>query len=147
MGSCIRDSYDFNLTLKCCKCGIISLKSNFNKNKTNRDGHRSKCRSCCKNYSKKYYYDNQDRLLNKQKLYDKQNRAKINSNERMRRQSDINYRLIKNTRCRNYHALNGKTKSSSTLDILGIDIETYKKWIEFQFTPEMNWSNIEIDHV
>ena len=80
-------------------------------------------------------------------MYDKQNRAKINSNERMRRQSDIIYRLIKNTRCRIYHALNGKTKSSSTLDILVIDIETYKKWTEFQFTPEMNWSNIEIDHV
>ena len=39
------------------------------------------------------------------------------------------------------------TKSSSNRDILGIDIETYKKWLEFQFTPEMNWSNIEIDHV
>ena len=80
-------------------------------------------------------------------MYDKQNRAKINSNERMRRQSDINYRLIKNTRCRIYHALNSKTKSSSTVDVLGTDIETYKKWIEWQMTPEMNWTNIELDHV
>ena len=80
-------------------------------------------------------------------MYDKHNRAKINSNERMRRQIDINYRLIKNTRCRIYHVLNGKTKSSSTLDILGIDIQTYKNWIAWQMTPEMNWSNIEIDHV
>ena len=32
-------------------------------------------------------------------------------------------------------------------DILGIDIYSYKKWIEFQFAPEMNWSNIAIDHV
>ena len=39
------------------------------------------------------------------------------------------------------------TKQSSTKEILGIDIGTYKKWLEFQFTPEMNWSNIEIDHV
>ena len=38
-------------------------------------------------------------------------------------------------------------KSSSTIDILGIDIETYKKWIEWQMTPEMSWTNIEIDHV
>ena len=147
MSNCIKDLYEYDLVKKSNKCGIVSLKSNFYKNKTNRDGHRSECRSCCKNYSKKYYYDNQDRLLNKQKLYGKQNRAKINSNERKRRQSDTNYRLIKNTRCRIYHALNRKTKSSSTLDILGIDIETYKKWLEFQFTPEMNWSNVEIDHV
>ena len=39
------------------------------------------------------------------------------------------------------------TKQSSTKEILGIDVDTYRKWIEFQFTPEMNWSNIEIDHV
>ena len=147
MSKCIKDLYDYDLVKKCSKCEIISLKSNFYKDRTKNDGYRSSCKICCKNYSKQHYYDNQDRLLNKQKLYDRQNRAKINSNERMRRQSDINYRLIKNRRCRIYHALNVKTKSSSTLDILGIDIETYKKWIEFQFTPEMNWSNIEIDHV
>ena len=39
------------------------------------------------------------------------------------------------------------TKQSSTKDILGIDIETYRKWIEYQMTPKMNWNNIEIDHV
>ena len=38
-------------------------------------------------------------------------------------------------------------KQSSTKEILGIDIETYKKWIEYQMTPEVNWDNIEIDHV
>ena len=38
-------------------------------------------------------------------------------------------------------------KSISTKEILGIDINTYRRWIEYQFTPEMNWSNIEIDHV
>ena len=43
--------------------------------------------------------------------------------------------------------MHGKIKLSSTRDILGIDIETYKKWIEWQFTPEMNWNKIEIDHV
>ena len=59
----------------------------------------------------------------------------------------VNFRLIRNTRRRNYLALNGKTKPSSTKDFLGIDIEAYKKRLEFQFTPEMNWSNIEIDHV
>ena len=44
-----------------------------------------------------------------------------------------------------HHALNSNSKSSSTFDILGIDIETYPRWIEWQMNPEMNWSNIEID--
>ena len=38
-------------------------------------------------------------------------------------------------------------KQSSSRDILGLDIETYRKRIEYQMTPEMNWQNIEIDHV
>ena len=40
--------------------------------------------------------------------------------------------------------MKGKSKSSSTNEI---DIDTYGKWIEYQMTPEMNWLNIEIDHV
>ena len=39
------------------------------------------------------------------------------------------------------------TKQSSSINILGIDIDLYRKWLKFQFTPEMNWENIEIDHV
>ena len=39
------------------------------------------------------------------------------------------------------------TKQSSTNEILGIDIDTYRKRIEWQMTPAMNWTNIEIDHV
>ena len=62
-------------------------------------------------------------------------------------QTDVNFQLIRNTRRRIHHASNSKSKSSSTRDLLEIDINLYKKWIEFQFTPEMNWSNIEIDHV
>ena len=38
-------------------------------------------------------------------------------------------------------------ESSSTREFLGIDIETYRKWIEYQFTPEMILSNIELNHV
>ena len=61
--------------------------------------------------------------------------------------TDIKFSLIKNIRRKIHHALNGKSKSSFTLDILGIDIETYPKWIEWQMTPEMNWTKIEIDQV
>ena len=55
-----------------------------------------------------------------------------------RLKSDASFRLIRNKRQRIHHALNGKSKSFSTLDILGIDVETYRKRIEYQLTPEMN---------
>ena len=55
---------------------------------------------------------------------------------------------LRNTERRVQHELNGKSNSSSTRINLGIDIELHiEKWIEFQMTPDMNWSSIEIDHV
>ena len=55
--------------------------------------------------------------------------------------------MICKTRSKIRQALNGKSKSISTKENLVIDFDTFRKWIEFQFTPEMNWLNFEIDHV
>ena len=46
MSNCIKDLYDYNLIKKCSKCGIISLKSNFHKNKKSSDGLVSQCKRC-----------------------------------------------------------------------------------------------------
>ena len=70
MSSCIK-----HLVKKCRVCKKILLKSNFHKNKNMSDGFNQQCKFC----TKVYYVDNQDRLLDKQKLYDKQNRDKINT--------------------------------------------------------------------
>ena len=100
--------------------------------------------------TKKCYLDNRDEILDRNKDFYSENhnkiinRIKIYSNNRYK--TDINYRLIKNTRCRIHHELNGISKSSSTIDILGIDIDSFKKWIEWQMTPGKNWFNIQIDH-
>ena len=59
----------------------------------------------------------------------------------------ITFRLICKTRSRIYRSSKGVTKQSSTKDILGVDIDLYRKCLEWQFTPEMNWSNTEVDHV
>ena len=110
------------------KCRTFSLKSNFYKDITKIDGYRPECINC----TKQYHYKNSE---------------KRNLRQRKRLAIDVNYRLIENTRRRIHHAFNRKRKPSSTLDILGIDIKTYKRWTEFQFTPEINWSNTEVDYV
>ena len=61
--------------------------------------------------------------------------------------TDGNCRLSHDTRRRIHHALNGKLKTSSSRDLLGIDTDLYRKWIECQMNPLMNWSNTEIEHV
>ena len=113
---------------KCSKCKSPSPKSNFHKDITKKDGYKSECTNCTKQNQYK-------------------NREKRNLRERKRLAIDVNYPLSRNTRRRIHRPLKGKSKSSSTKDILGINTNTYKRWIEFQLSREMNWSNIEIDHV
>ena len=151
MINCIKDLYDYDLIKKYRVCKNVLLESNFYKNKNMSDGLQSQCKFCVHSYKKNYYVANQDRLLNKQKLYIKENRNKINTrmNEyvKNRIKPDVNFRIIRNKRRRIYQALNGKLKSSPTKEILGIDNDLYRKWTEWQFTPEMNWGYIEIDHI
>ena len=73
MSNCIKDLYDCDLVKKCCRCGIISLKSNFHKIKNMNDGLHPHCMSC----KKQYYNENRDRLINKQKFYNKENYDQI----------------------------------------------------------------------
>ena len=130
MSNCIKDLYDYSLVKKSRVGKNILLKSNINKNIKSKDGLQSQCKFCLNDYNKNYYVANQDRLLNKQNLYNKGNRDKINTrmNEyvKNRIKTDVNFRIIRNTGRRIHQALQGKTKSSSTKDMLGIDIETYK---------------------
>ena len=74
-----------------------------------------------KNHKKQCYEDNREKIRNQQKKYYDENRDVIIKNqikyERNRREADVNFRLICNPRRRIHHALNGKSKSSGTLDV------------------------------
>ena len=142
---------------------VISLKSNFQKkNRTTKDGLNITCKSCKRqyydenrdhilNYHNKYQMENKENINNYKKHYFYQNKENINNYRKKylmnKRKTDPAFRLMENTRCRVDKALKGIIKSSSTINLLGIDIETYKRWIEWQMMPEMNWSNINLDHV
>ena len=166
MSNCIKELYDYELIKKCSKFGFVSLKSNFHKNKKSSDGLVSQCKCCIiqkqriydhNNRNKiqtrmnDYYLQNRDRIINRNKDYRLENHDRIMTQRKIytnnRYKTDVNYRLICKTRSRIYKSLKGMTKQSSTKDILGVDIDTYRKWIEWQMAPEMNWSNIENDHV
>ena len=73
MSNCIKDLYDYDLVKKCSKCAIISLKSIFHKNINMNDGFQPYCKSC----KKKCYLENRDRLLDKHKYYNKEDRDRI----------------------------------------------------------------------
>ena len=153
MSNCIKDLYDYELVKICSKCGIMSIKNNFHKKLSSKDGLDPRCVPCVRKYYldnrarvKQYYLDNRDRI----KEYQLKNYDKIIARKKIypdKRYKTDNFRLICKLRSKIHQALQGKTKSSSTRKKLGIDIDTYRKWIEWQMTPEMNWSNKELDHV
>ena len=46
MSSCNKDFYDNDLLKKCVKCGDISLKKIFHRDKTKTDGFHPQCKVC-----------------------------------------------------------------------------------------------------
>ena len=75
---------------KCSKCKTFSSKTKFFRDITKKDSCRPSCKICCQ----KYYYDNQNRILNNHKNYNKRNRSKINASERQKRKTDFNFKVI-----------------------------------------------------
>ena len=102
---------------KCSKCKTFSTKSNFYYDKTKKDGYRPSCNFCCK----KIYYDNQNRILNNHKIYNKNSRSKINAYERLKRKTDFIFNLFCNKRRRTNKAFKSQTieKFNKTIDSIG----------------------------
>ena len=138
-----------------CKNCVIQKRKQYNiENRDKKREYYQKIRDRIKDYflqnrdrMEDYYLQNRDRI----KEYQLKNHDKIIAQKRIysnnKCKSDFNFQLIRKTRRRIYKPLNGMTKQSSPKEILGIDRDLYRKWLEFQFTPEMNWSNIEVDHI
>ena len=108
------------LMKKCSDCGILKIKTDFYFRNINQK-YRKECSQCTNIKQKLYDSENREKIKKYKRQYFHQNKDKINDYrkkyEKKRRENDIGFRLIKNTRCRLYNALKGKTKSSSTIDI------------------------------
>lgn len=66
-----------------------------------------------------------------------------------KRALDPNFKLYENLRKRVWKCL--KNKSNSSKELLGCDINDYRKWIEYTMDDQMNWKNYgtywNIDHI
>ena len=105
---------------KCWKCGIISLKSSFQKNKSTKDGVLSESKTCRKKMSKfkgklkKSCLENHGRLYNNQNLYKKESRTKINLCEKKRIETDFVHILPHNIRVRTSQAFKNQNVEKET---------------------------------
>jgi hypothetical protein len=124
-----------------------------------------------------YYCNNKEELLNKNKEYrinnftiinnqrkEYRNRPEIKEHikekykkylpirkEKIKnlRKTNLNFRISEILRSKVHKMI--KSKRTSYQNIIGCDIETLKKWIEFRFDENMNWNNLgtywQIDHI
>src|ERR1043165_1347852 len=109
----------------CSCCKQEKNVSEYVKHRSCRDGLDNECKKC------KYKYNH---------AYSK-----------ARMQTDPEFKLLKSMRGRLWEALKGKSKSKTTQQLIGVDIEIFTKWIDFQLEEGMTMKNYgtiwHIDHV
>jgi len=135
----------------CTKCKVFKSFGEFHRNKEQKDGFRSACKSCVNEYNaansdkrklyhKEYYAANSDKRNlqtkkfnaanpDKRKLYCKkyyeknkvEHIAKTVKYQKTRRQTDEAFKLSLNLRRRLHHALKGTRKSMSTMKLTGME--------------------------
>ena len=123
---------------RCSKCKTISLKCNFNKDVSTRDGLNPICKVC----RLRYYNEKREQKLQYQKLYTKQNRARINNYEKNKRKTDFNYKIAHNIRVRTNRAFKSLNNKMNTL--IGSSNSHFRKWIIYQLYGLMTLENYGI---
>ena len=149
--------------------------------KKNGDIHyRSVCKACIKQYKKQYYkqyyqdkakqryqdnkeglreyqkqyrQDNKEHIKQHKKQYREQNKENIRVQRKHKRATDLEYKLKDNIRRRINNAIRSQLtkKSDHSHELLGIPMDKYIRWIEFQLKDDWTWDNwgseFHIDHV
>ena len=87
-------SNSIEILKKCCRCEIVQVIENFSKDRKCKDGLCPLCKGCRKDY----YLKNLDKI----KIYNEQNRERRNKYPGNKRETDVNFRIISNTRSRIY---------------------------------------------
>lgn len=147
----------YSLTKTCSKCGQDKPLSEFSINKSNKDGHQSKCKDCVKEYNSRYKKENKSVIKEYRKNYYTMNREnEINNAIEYRKKRFIDdpiTRFKHNVSSRIRQSINrkGYSKKSYTESIIGCDYNYFIKHIESQFTEDMSWNNYgtewDIDHI
>jgi len=149
-------------TKTCTKCKLTKSEEAFSYRNQVKNKRCEQCKDCINTYAKQYrkqnvvliqdnqktWYENRGKEWKRQ--YETAKKEHINLHARERYQHDIDYRIKKVLRSR-MHKIMHSTNEESTLNLLNVSVDYFKKWLEFQWTPEMSWENYgiywDIDHV
>lgn len=162
---------------KCCSaCKLMLDMSNFCLNKRSLDGIHSRCKSCQSMNRKRSYIKHREKELKNKRKYrsvpENKKREKITQalwavnnkkhirkqaieRKKIRKQTDLNYRMRYNLRERIRAAMKrgGNKKIDSTFKLIGCSIQDLRKYLESKFKDGMTWDNYggthgwQIDHI
>ena len=108
---------------KCSNCKTLSLKCNFNKDVSTRDGLNPICKVC----RLTYYNEKREQKFQYHKLYAKQNRARINKYEKKKRKINLNFKIACNIRSRTNQAFKSQNvkKINKTNGLIGCSLDFF----------------------
>lgn len=121
----------------------------YQNNKENRDAQ-----------AKLYREANKEQIYEQKKKYREKNKAHIQEMQKKylptrkkqikeRRKNDVNFQLTEILRSKIHKQIRGETTSYQ--EWIGLSPDIFRRWLEFQFTPEMTWDNLgsywHIDHI
>jgi len=117
-----------------------------NELKVKRDEYRNKNREKLNLSSKKWKSQNQEKV----KDWRQKNRKYFNNYNKIRCETDILFKIKRNIRSRINKFI--KNKSQNSIDIIGLNINELKKYLEGKFKDGMCWKNYgkygwHIDHI
>jgi len=168
------------ITKVCAKCETEKSLNEFHKNKCSKSGYQYSCKTCANIKAKEFrqkYTSLRTREIKDKKVCGRCNEEKnateytknrcckdgldsecrnckckrYNAYSKARKQYDPEFRLLTNLRSRLSEALKCKSKSQTTMQLIGADFETFAKWIKFQFEEGMTIENYgsvwHYDHV
>lgn len=135
---------------------FISYKKEYNvlnadKIKPKQKSYVEKNKEKVKEYKAKWLLNNPNKRKISANNYAKNNLSKSLEYQKEKRKFNIEYKIKGNLRGRLYKALNGLTKSNSTLTLIGCSVSSLKVYLEKKFLPTMTWENYgslwHIDHI
>lgn len=110
------------------------------------------CRPCKYFQRRRYFtaYNALPKEKERKKVYRETHRDEISRKFKERKMSDPLFKLRNALRTRLHHALNGKSKASSTVELLGCTLKQLRERLESMFDDGMTWENYgkwHIDHI
>jgi hypothetical protein len=144
----------------CVKCNLSKNPHDFHKDKSKKSGLSSYCKICSSERKKTKYYENIELTRNTYRIIRKKQRDKdrVGINQKRREyyrhkmETDPLFKLKKNVRNRIWFYTKYNGKSKTTFEIVGIEVDKLKIYLENKFTEGMTWENYgpygwHIDHI